>query len=124
MLSAIVIATFITMILFITIENFRRDMTLRHIFIINEKLKDFVSNYLGEIQRFDIFLVKNLRERIKEDFMKQEQIDHLELSMIDSRHLKIAYEVDGTREEVEISTALGKVEITEVKMPEEMEGYE
>ncbi|KXG76414.1 hypothetical protein [Thermotalea metallivorans] len=124
MLGAVVIATFITMILFIAIENFRRDMTLRHIFIINEKLKDFVSNYLGEIQRFDIFLVKNLREKIKEDFMKEEQIDYLELSMIDSRHLKIAYEVDGTREEVEISTALGKVEITEVKVPEEMEGYE
>ncbi|MBB6214077.1 hypothetical protein HNQ80_000146 [Anaerosolibacter carboniphilus] len=124
MLSSIIIAGFITMILFVTLENFRRDMTLKHILTVNERLREFISGYLGDLSGFDVFMVKSLRDRIREDFMHQEQIDHFEISMIDSRHLKIAYEIDGTREEVEISTALGKVEITEMTMPEEVEGFE
>lgn len=112
------------MILFVTLENFRRDMTLKHILTVNERLREFISGYLGDLSGFDVFMVKSLRDRIREDFMHQEQIDHFEISMIDSRHLKIAYEIDGTREEVEISTALGKVEITEMTMPEEVEGFE
>ena len=124
MLSSMVIAGFITMIIFVTLENFRRDMTLRHILTINERLRDFISRDLDNLSGFDVFMVKSLRDRIREDFMRREQIDHLELSMIDSRHLRIAYEIDGTREEVEISTTLGKVEITEMKMPEEVGEFE
>lgn len=124
MVSSMVIAGFITMIIFVTLENFRRDMTLRHILTINERLRDFISRDLGNLSGFDVFMVKSLRDRIREDFMRREQIDHLELSMIDSRHLRIAYEIDGTREEVEISTTLGKVEITEMKMPEEVGEFE
>ncbi len=124
MVSSMVIAGFITMIIFVTLENFRRDMTLRHILTINERLRDFISRDLDNLSGFDVFMVKSLRDRIREDFMRREQIDHLELSMIDSRHLRIAYEIDGTREEVEISTTLGKVEITEMKMPEEVGEFE
>jgi hypothetical protein len=115
-----IIAGFITMIIFVTLENFRRDMTLRHILTINERLREFISSDLDNLSGFDVFMVKSLRDRIREDFMQREQIDYLELSMIDSRHLRIAYEIDGTREEVEISTTLGRVEITEMKMPEEV----
>ncbi|MDF2545230.1 MAG: hypothetical protein K0R93_128 [Anaerosolibacter sp.] len=124
MLSSIIVAGFITMIIFVTVENFRRDMTLRHILTVNERLKEYISGCVGELSGFDVFMVKSLRDRIREDFINQEQIDHFELSMIDSRRLKIVYEIDGTREEVEVSTALGRVEITEMTMPEEVGEFE
>lgn len=123
MTSAVFVAAMITFLIFVTVENLRRDFLFRNIKMINEGLRQFISEYLGDTRRFDIFMVKHLRERIMEDFVQKEGLETFELSMIDSSTLKIVYEIDGEVEELNVTTDFGRVEIKENPFFHEAEYY-
>ena len=123
MTNAVFIAGMVTFLIFVTVENLRRDFLFKNIKIINEELRQFISEYLGEAKRFDIFMVRNLRQRIMEDFALKEGLETFELSMIDSSTLKIIYEIDGEIEEINVTTDLGKVEIQEASFFQEADYY-
>lgn len=123
MTSEVFIAAAITFLIFMTVENLRRDFLFRNIKVINEGLRQFISEYLGEAKGFDIFIVKNLRERLIEDFARKEGLETFELSMIDSNTLKIVYEIDGEIEEINVVTDFGKVEIRQALFFHEADYY-
>ena len=123
MTNAVFIAGMVTFLIFVTVESLRRDFLFKNIKIINEELRQFISAYLGEAKRFDIFMVRNLRQRIMEDFALKEGLETFELSMIDSSTLKIIYEIDGEIEEINVTTDLGKVEIKEASFLQEADYY-
>lgn len=123
MTNAVFIAGMVTFLIFVTVESLRRDFLFKNIKIINEELRQFISEYLGEAKRFDIFMVRNLRQRIMEDFALKEGLETFELSMIDSSTLKIIYEIDGEIEEINVTTDLGKVEIKEAPFLNEADYY-
>ncbi len=123
MLNSIVMACFITIIIFIIVENFKKDIQIQSIHKTNDKIRDFISEYLGEIKSFDIFIVQQLREEIYKDFIKLQKIHLFELMMIDSQHLQISYEINGIREDIEVSTEWGIVEIRPIKGFDEINEY-
>ncbi|MEW9123185.1 MAG: hypothetical protein AB2421_10780 [Thermotaleaceae bacterium] len=118
MTNAILIAAMVTFVIFVTIENLKRDFLIRNIKIINHRLGQFISNHLGEEKDFDIFMVKHLRHRIQEEFAKTEGLEALELSMIDSNTLKIVYQLDGEVETLKVTTEKGKIRIKEMNILE------
>ena len=116
MVSTLFIALLLTMMMFLVIESLRRDILFRNIRWTNEQLKEFTADFLGDVRRFDIFLVRQLRERIQRDFIYEQGIENFELVMLDSRSIKIAYQIEGIWEEIEISTEADEVELKNTEL--------
>ena len=109
--QSFLIATLLTLVVFVTFENIRRDVLHRNMLWINDQVKEYTAAFLGDMKIFDVFLVKQLREKMEKDFIKKQGIDHFELMMLDSRRIKIGYELEGAWEEIEISTEFDRVEL-------------
>ena len=102
MLNTVIIALWLTMLLGFLLESMKTKVVTVHVQQMNRQLESRLMSLMEGLSDVSVFLVRDLRNVLMEEFVKSRLIDDLELYRVDAHHIHMKYHKENAEQEFQI----------------------
>ena len=114
MLNAIIIALWLTMLLGFLLESIKTKAAYAHVQQVNRQLESRLMKLMSGFSDVSVFLVRDLRNVLMEEFVKPHLIDDLELYRVDAHNIHMKYHKERAEQEFHIHVEVDRFVMQEI----------
>lgn len=114
MLNTIIISLWLTMLLGLMLESMRTKVSYSQVRQVNRQLENRLMAMTTGVSNLSVFHVRDFRNALMEEFVKQKVVDELEMYLVDPHHLHLKYRKEKAQQEFEVHVDRDRFAMEEV----------
>lgn len=98
----ILIALLITAIIGYCVETIRMKLTIERVKRTSRDMTELIDDLIVGVEEIDMFLINNIRQKIKSDYLKSGRIDDFKIYKNGARRIRLAFRVKLAVQKIDI----------------------